>query len=111
MNKYIMLAISIVSEVFGASMLKMTEGMTNLIPLIGAVLGYVVSFIFLGLLLKKMSLSVAYAIWAGFGTILTAIVSIVFFNEMFTTLKGLGIFIIVAGIIILNTSNSDTKNA
>ena len=102
MNKYLMLAISIVTEVFGASMLKISNGMENVIPLVGAVLGYVVSFLFLGLLLKKMSLSVAYAIWAGLGTVLTAVVSIVFFEETFTVVKSLGIFIIVLGIIVLN---------
>jgi len=109
MNKYVMLAISIVAEVFAASMLKMTDGLTNFTPLIGVILGYIVSFSFLGLLLKQMPLSVAYAIWAGLGTVLTAIVSVLFFGEIFTMLKVLGIFIIVSGIIILNLNLNDEK--
>lgn len=57
-----MLAISIVAEVFAATMLKLTNGLTEWMPLIGVIVGYGVSFGMLGILLKYMPISVAYAI-------------------------------------------------
>lgn len=106
MRVYVMLAISIITEVFAASMLKMTEGLTNLYPLIGVGIGYAVSFGFLGILLKYMPISVAYAIWAGAGTVLTAIVSVVAFGEIFTAFKIAGIVVIVTGIVVLNLNQT-----
>lgn len=104
MKKYVMLAISIVAEVFAATMLKLSNGFTELLPIVGVIVGYGISFGMLGVLLKYMPISVAYAIWAGAGTLLTAVVSVFVFGEVFTLLKIVGIVTIVAGIVVLNMS-------
>mgnify|MGYP003413512621 CR=1 FL=1 len=107
---YIYLSISIITEVFAASMLKLSNGLTEYMPLIGVALGYGISFYMLGIVLKYMPLSIAYAIWAGAGTMCTAIVSIVFFGEVFTLIKVLGVVVIVGGIILINKGTGEGKH-
>lgn len=105
MKSYIMLSLSIIAEVFAITMLKMSAGFTILWPSIGVVLGYGISFYTLSLCLKKMPLSLAYAIWAGVGTALTAIIGAVVWEEIFTSLKVLGIVLIIGGVLLLNAPN------
>lgn len=80
MKGYIFLTISILSEVFATAMIKVSSGFTLLLPSIGVVLGYLLSFYSLGLTLKTLPISLAYAVWAEVGTILTTLVSVVFVN-------------------------------
>lgn len=106
MKAYIILAISIIGEVFATTMLKMSEGFTMLFPSIGSIVGYVLSFYFLGLSLKTIPLSLAYAIWAGAGTALTTLVSVLLWNEILSTLKVMGILFIIIGVGLLNSSKT-----
>ncbi|WP_425270596.1 DMT family transporter [Paenibacillus helianthi] len=57
MNKgYIYLCIAIMGEVFGTSMLKFSDGFTNLLPVIGLIVGMGSAFLFLSLCLKTLAL-------------------------------------------------------
>lgn len=100
---YVWLAIAILSEVFGSSMLKLTDGFKRLLPSIGVVVGYAVAFYGLSLALQDLPLGVAYAIWAGVGTALTALVGIVFYKEAFNMKKSIGILLIIGGVALLNS--------
>lgn len=46
MKYFIYLALAICLEVFGSTMLKLSEGFTVLYPSIGVVLGFLLSFVF-----------------------------------------------------------------
>ncbi|GIO23704.1 multidrug efflux SMR transporter [Oceanobacillus sp. J11TS1] len=109
MRAYIFLTISILGEVFATTLLKVSDGFTVLLPAIGAIVGYGVSFFCLGLTLKTMPLSLAYAIWSGAGTVLTLFVSIALWGEVLSVLKIIGIILIISGVVVLNTSNSREK--
>ena len=100
---YVWLAIAIVSEVFGSSMLKLTEGFKRLLPSLGVVAGYAIAFYGLALALEDLPLGVAYAIWAGVGTALTALVGILFYKEAFNLKKSIGILLIIGGVVLLNS--------
>lgn len=100
---YLWLAIAIIAEVFGSSMLKLAEGFTRLLPSIGVVAGYAVAFYGLSLALKELPLGVAYAIWAGVGTALTALVGIIFYKETLHIKKAIGILLIIGGVVLLNS--------
>ncbi len=63
---YLYLAIAIIAEVTATSALKATEEFTKLIPSVIVVAGYVTSFYFLTIVLRTMSVGVAYAIWSGY---------------------------------------------
>lgn len=98
---WLFLGIAIVAEVFASSMLKVSEGFIRLYPSIGVVIGYVLSFYLLGLALKGIPLSAAYAIWSGIGIVLTAIISVFFFNQKVDVGGVIGISLIMIGVIVL----------
>lgn len=106
MKGYFLLAIAIITEVFGTTMLKLSEGFTILPPSIGVIVAFVLSF-FLGLCLNELPLSTAYAIWAGVGTGLTAIVGILVFGETISFVKTLSLLLIIGGIVLLNKDKSN----
>ncbi|MGN7177158.1 QacE family quaternary ammonium compound efflux SMR transporter [Paenibacillus sp. FSL R5-0490] len=104
MNAYFLLALAIVSEVAGSSLLKAADGFKKLLPSIGVIIGYSVAFYALSLSLKSLPLGVAYAVWAGLGTVLTALVGIFIYKENANGKKLLGLALIVGGVILLNSS-------
>jgi multidrug resistance protein EbrB len=104
MKGYLFLSVSIISELVGTSLLKMSEGMTALLPTLGVAIGYGLAFYFLSLSLKTIPLSLAYGIWSGVGTALTALIGVVFWGEVLTTLMLIGMVLIIGGVVLLNYS-------
>ncbi|MGX4668968.1 DMT family transporter [Cerasibacillus sp. JNUCC 74] len=102
MKGYLFLIIAIVFEVFGTTMLKLSNGFTNLIPTLCFILGFSLAFYYLSLSLKTIALSLAYAIWSGLGTALTALIGIFIWNEPFGSLTAIGLIAIIGGVILLN---------
>ena len=98
------LAMAILMEVMGTTCMKLSEGFTRLIPSVLVFVLYMVSFAFMILALKKMELGVVYAIWAGLGTALIAVIGIVWFQESVTLLKIISIVFIVLGVVGLRLS-------
>ncbi|MCC3359517.1 DMT family transporter [Bacillus sp. REN16] len=107
MKGYLALTISIIAEIVATTMLKMSEGFTVLFPSIGVIVGYGIAFYCLSLCLKSLPLSLAYAIWSGVGTALTAVIGALVWGEVFTTIKLAGIILIIGGVILLNSSKSE----
>lgn len=107
---WLFLGIAIIAEIFGSSMLKMSEGFTRLFPSIGVIAGYVLSFYLLSLALKGIPLSAAYAIWSGIGLVLTALVSIVFFGQKVDVGGLIGIGLILLGVVVLNVFSQMAKH-
>jgi len=60
---------------------------------------YVFSFAFLTLALKKIDLSLTYAIWSGVGTALIATIGFLYFKEPVTAIKIGSIALIVIGVV------------
>ena len=106
MNPWLALAVAIVLEVSGTVSMKLSDGFTRLVPSILIFTFYAGSFAVLTLALKKIDLGVAYAVWAGAGTALIAVVGILYFKEPLSALKVLSIFLIIAGVIGLNLSGA-----
>lgn len=102
MNSYLLLMLAIISEVIGSSMLKATDGFKKLLPTLCVIIGYGFAFYLLSLSLKSLPLGLAFAIWAGLGTALTAIVGIIFYKEAVTGKKILGLLCIIGGVVLLN---------
>ena len=102
---WLLLTISILTEVLGTVALKYSNGFSDWKPSVVVFTAYILSFVLLGLALKGIELSIAYAIWAGVGTALIAMIGIFYFNEPITTLKVASIVLIVLGVIGLNLAN------
>ena len=64
---YVYLIIAIVSEVFGTTFLKASQGFTVLLPTLAVVCGYGLAFYFLSLSLSSIPVGIAYAVWSGLG--------------------------------------------
>jgi small multidrug resistance pump len=100
---YLYLAIAIVSEVVATSFLKLTSGERAVwwaYPIV--IVGYLLSFWMLSLTLSaKVPLGIAYAIWAGAGVVLVAIVSWVVFKESLTIIQIIGMGLVIGGVVML----------
>ncbi|HOZ26291.1 MAG TPA: SMR family transporter [Hyphomonadaceae bacterium] len=99
--QYVYLAISIIAEVIATSSLKASEGFTKLIPSVIVVLGYGVAFHFLSLTLKTIPIGVAYAIWAGAGVTLVAVVGWLLFGQKLDAPAIIGMGLIITGVVVL----------
>jgi len=93
---------AVLSEVIATTSLKFSEGFTKLFPSIIVILGYGTSFYLLSLSLKVIPIGTAYALWSGIGIVLTVIAGFVIWRESMDWARGIGIFLILLGIAIIN---------
>ena len=99
---YLYLAIAIASEVVATSALKASEHFTRPLPSAIALVGYVTAFYFLSLTLRTLPLGVAYAVWAGAGTMLVALSGWVLFQQALDAAAIVGIALMLVGAVIVN---------
>lgn len=104
MNPWILLALAIVAEIIGTSFMKLSDGLTRLLPSIGIFVFYGVAFSLMTFALRTLELSIVYAIWSGVGTAAVAIIGLVVFGEQLTWMKGVSLLLIIAGVVGLNLS-------
>jgi small multidrug resistance pump len=55
--------------------------------------------------LKHLEMGLTYAVWAGAGTALTAILGMIWFNEAMSISRLAGLALIVVGVVALNISS------
>jgi small multidrug resistance pump len=99
---WLLLVASIVLEVLGTVSMKLSEGFSR--PLYSAlvVVFYTLSIAGLALVLKRIDVSVAYAVWSGLGTAFIAMVGVSVFSEALTVVKVVALVLIVVGVVMLN---------
>ena len=97
--KWILLTFGIIFEVLGTVCMKYAEGFTKLIPSILVFIFYGLSLAILVFVLRKMEVSIAYAIWAGAGTALIALIGMIWFHDSISTAKVISLCLIIIGII------------
>ncbi|WP_413587502.1 DMT family transporter [Bdellovibrio sp. HCB274] len=101
---YAYLAAAIIFEILGTIGMKYADGFTRLIPSVLMVLCFAISFFCITFALKTLPVSVVYAIWAGVGTAIMAVLGLVIFNEPLPMQKVLATSLIVLGVVMLNFS-------
>lgn len=106
MKAYLFLAVAIMSELFGTSMLKASEGFTKLYPSLATIFGFGLAFYSLSLALQHIPLGIAYAIWSGAGTAVTAIIGVLIWKESISLSTIAGIALIIGGVVVLNLKGS-----
>jgi small multidrug resistance pump len=96
--EWIILFFAILSEVAGTTAMKLSQGFTRTAPslVMGAL--YIISVVLLNLALKKLNISLAYAIWSGIGTALIAVIGFVWFKEPMNALKIISLVLIILGV-------------
>jgi len=106
MDAWIFLAAAILLEVAGTSSMKLAEGFSKFWPSVLIFVFYSLSFTALTFALKRIDLGVAYAVWAGIGTALIALIGVMLFKEPFSVLKMVSIGLIVIGVAGLNLAGA-----
>jgi small multidrug resistance pump len=99
---YLFLTIAILCEVAGTAALKASEEFTKPIPSLIVVAGYGIAFLCLSLTLRTIPVGIAYAIWAGCGIVLVALVSYAMFGQKLDAPAMVGIALITAGVVTVN---------
>ena len=104
---YCYLAIAIIAEVIATSALKASDRFTQLLPGIISVIGYVAALYFLSLVLKTIQIGIAYAIWAGMGIVLIALVGAVLHRQIPDPPAIIGMCLIITGVIIIHAFSNN----
>ncbi len=105
---WLLLAATILIEVAGTTLLKLSRGFSEVWPAVGAFMCYGLALAGLNLTLKHIDLSIAYAIWSGAGTALVAVIGIIWFRESASALKIVSLGLIVIGVVGLQLATRET---
>jgi small multidrug resistance pump len=89
-------------EVGATSLLPRTRGFHDLPWSVGVVAGYAVSIWLLALVIGRIPVSVAYAVWSGLGTASIAVVGAVLLGERLDAVKVSALLLIIVGVVVLN---------
>ena len=106
LNTWIILIVAIAAETFATTMVRASEGFTRLLPSLGVVAGYAVSFYGLSQVVKVMNLGIAYAIWAGLGIFLVSIFSWFLFGQKLDLPAIAGMGLILSGVVVIHLFSS-----
>ena len=110
MTKWLLLAAAILSEVTASLSLKGALDHRALYLVVA--IGYVASFVLLSYVLRHgMALGVAYGIWGALGVALTAVMSTLLYDEVFTGLMAVGIALVVAGVLAVELGAHRARDA
>ena len=93
-------------EVGFASMLKLSNNFTKVVPSIAFLVFATGSFSLLAWSLKVLPIGTAYAVWTGIGAAGTAILGMVIFKDPVSIARITAIVFIIAGVFLLNFSSS-----
>ncbi|MBQ0823730.1 quaternary ammonium compound efflux SMR transporter SugE [Microvirga sp. HBU67558] len=99
------LALAGLFEIGWAIGLKYTDGFTRPVPSVLTAVSMIISVLLLGIALKTLPVGTGYAVWTGIGTVGTAILGIILFNEPATAMRLVCIGLIVAGILGLKLAS------
>lgn len=104
MKRWWILAVAIALEV--SATLALRAAIDSPWWAIPTVAGYAGAFIALSWLLRMGApIGVVYGIWAAAGVALTAVIASLIFGEPFTFTIGLGIAIVIAGVVLVETGS------
>lgn len=77
---WLYLGLAIILEVCGTTCMKLSQGFSRILPSILMFIFYTLSLGALTVALKKIDVSIAYAVWSGIGTALIATVGVLWFR-------------------------------
>lgn len=99
---WLFLILGVFAEIIGTTSMKLSEGFTKLLPSISIFVFYGLSLSLVTLSLKKIDVSIAYAIWSGVGTATITVIGLIYFKEQLSVIKIISIMLIILGVVGLN---------
>lgn len=67
---------------------------------------YGIAFALLAQVVKSVPVGVAYALWSGLGTIAIVAIGALFLGEAVSTVKIVGVGLVVSGVVVLNVTST-----
>ncbi len=108
MISWLFLSCAIVFEIIATTCLKLSDGLRNIQPTIIMFVSYIICFLFLVFAVRKIEISVAYAIWSGVGVAAMALIGPVLFQEQMTASKIIFMALIIIGVVGLKLTSGQS---
>ena len=100
---YFFLVGAIFCEVAGTMLLPVTQNFTKLLPTSVLAVCYLSAFYLLTFVVDKLPIAIVYATWSGLGIFTIALFGYIFFKQTLAWQAILGLFLIVLGVILVNS--------
>ena len=84
-------------------LLPVSQNFTKVIPTICLTIFYLTSFYLMTFVMDKLPIAIVYATWSGLGVFTIAILGYVFFKQTLAWQAVAGLFLIVIGVILVNS--------
>ena len=101
-SPFVVLLAAIGIEVGATVALPRTRGFHDLFWSAFVLGAYAMSIWLLAVVVRQMSVSVAYAVWSGLGTAAIVAIGVVFLNEPISFQKIAGVLLVIGGVAVLN---------
>lgn len=105
---WLLLGVAIAGEITAAIALRFSDGFTKPIPTVLALVAFGTAFYTVSVAMKTLPVSIAYPVWAGAGAAGVALLGVLALREPASVNKGVGVFLVVAGIVLLNLASGGT---
>ena len=103
---WLALLVAGVFEVGYALSVNGSEGFTDPVWSIVAIVFFLFTLFFLSVALKQIDVGIGYAVWAGIGAVGAALLGPVFFDETLTWTKAFWLAVIIGGVVWLKLADS-----
>jgi len=100
---YVILTVAIFFEVGGTMLLPVSQNFTKIIPTATLAVLYLSSFYLITFVVDKIPIAIVYATWSALGVFTVAILGYFFFKQSLSWQAVLGLFLIVVGVILVNS--------
>ena len=100
---YLFLFGAIFCEVAGTMLLPASQNFSKFMPIFALAIFYLTAFYLLTFVVNKLPIAIVYATWSGLGIFTIAILGYIFFKQTLAWQSILGLFLIVIGVILVNT--------
>lgn len=99
---WLLLMAAIGVEVASTAALPRTQGFRDPGWTVAVMAGYALSIWLLSVVIKNISVSVAYAVWSGLGTAGIVVIGVLFLGERVDAVKAAALAMIIVGVVVLN---------
>ena len=100
---YAILLVAIFCEVAGTMLLPISNNFTKIIPTVCLAIFYLTSFYLMTFVMDKIPIAIVYATWSGLGVFTIAILGYFFFKQTLAWQAIVGLFLIVIGVVLVNS--------
>ncbi len=103
LKTYFFLGGAIFCEVAGTMLLPISQNFTKILPTVVLGIFYISALYLLTFVVNKLPIAIVYATWSGLGIFTISILGYIFFKQNLSWQAVLGLFLIIVGVILVNS--------